>query len=45
MEQKKCPKCDGTLIEVYKSIGGFPGHAHIHAGRFWVGAVNSADIG
>lgn len=26
----KCPYCENKLILIYKAIGGFPGHPHIH---------------
>lgn len=27
---EKCPDCGGILVEVHGTIGGFPGHEHIH---------------
>lgn len=31
-ETKEC--CSRPMIETYEGIGGFPGHEHIHPGRF-----------
>ena len=31
-EEKEC--CGQLMIKCYEGIGGFPGHEHIHPGRF-----------